>query len=293
VRHAAPEVETIYALYVVDGGGRLAGLLSLRDLLVAPAEEPLSGVMRTDFVSANVQTDQEEVANLISKYDLLALPVVDAENRLLGIVTVDDVMDVLVEEATEDAQKMAGVAPIESGYFQSSFWLVARRRAGWLGLIFLGELLTTPALQYFEATMRGSLQLVVFLPLILSTGGNSGSQSATLITRSLALGDVRGSDAMRVGVREVLTGLLMGSFLALVGLARAMWVTGKVDIALAVGVAVVAVAVVGATLGGLLPLLIRRMGLDPAVVSAPGVASLMDVTGIVVYFSVAQFILSL
>jgi magnesium transporter len=292
VRDAAPDVETIYALYVVNGSGRLVGLLSLRDLLTSPGEAPLAEVMRTDFVSANVQTDQEEVAHLISKYDLLALPVVDAENRLLGIVTADDVMDVLVEEATEDVQKMAGVAPIESGYFQSSFWLMARRRAGWLALIFLGQLLTTPALEFFESTIRGTMQLVLFLPLILSTGGNSGSQSATLITRGLALGDVQGSDAGRVALREVLTGLLMGSFLALIGLARAVWVTGQMDIALAVGVAVAAVAMAGATIGGLLPLLIRRLGLDPAVVSSPGVASLMDVTGIVVYFSVARLILS-
>jgi magnesium transporter len=293
VRDSAPEVETIYALYVVGADGRLAGLLSLRDLLTSPGDAPLAEVMRTDFVSAHVQTDQEAVATLITKYDLLALPVVDAENRLLGIVTADDVMDVLVEEATEDVQKMAGVAPIESGYFQSSFWLVARRRAGWLALIFLGQLLTTPALEFFESTIRGTMQLVLFLPLILSTGGNSGSQSATLITRGLALGDVRGADAGRVAMREVLTGLLMGAILAVIGLGRAIWVTGKMDIALAVGVAVVAVAMAGATIGGLLPLLIRRLGLDPAVVSSPGVASLMDVTGIVVYFSVARLILSL
>lgn len=292
-RRAAPEVETIYALYVVNGDGRLVGLLSLRDLLAASPDAPVGEVMRTEFVSANVQTDQEEVANLISKYDLLALPVVDAENRLLGIVTVDDVLDVMVEEATEDVQKMGAVAPIESGYFQSSFWLVARRRAGWLAVIFVGQLLTTPALEYFQGTMLRAMELVLFLPLILSTGGNSGSQSATLITRGLALGDVHGSDAARVGLREVLTGLLMGSFLSLIGVLRAIWVTGEANLALAVGVAIIAVTIAGATAGALMPLLIRRLGLDPAVVSTPFVASFMDVTGIVVYFSVARLMLGL
>lgn len=291
-RQAAPEVETIYAQYVVDSRGRLIGLLSLRELMQASLDSPVGEVMRTEFVSANVETDQEEVANLISKYDLLALPVLDSESRLLGIVTVDDVVDVLVEEATEDVQKMGAVTPLDAGYFQSSFWSVARSRAGWLAMIFLAEMLTTPALQHFERLHR-TTHVGLFLPLILSTGGNSGSQSATLITRGLALGEVRGSDAFRVGMREVLTGLLIGGSLALVGLVRAFFVTRQADLALAVGLGVIGVASVGAVLGGLLPLLIRRFGLDPAVVSSPFVASLMDVTGIVLYFTLASVILSM
>jgi magnesium transporter len=287
-RRVAMDVETIYTIYITDPAGKLVGVISLRDLFVAPAEAPLREVMLTDFVSANVNTDQEEVANLISKYDLLSLPVTDGEGRLLGIVTVDDVMDVLVEEATEDVQKMGAVTPLDAPYFDASFWKVARSRAGWLGMIFLGELLTTPALQHYEKTIQGSVHLVLFLPLILSTGGNSGSQSATLITRALALGDVRGKDAARVAVRELLTGCLMGGVLSLIGIGRAIWVTHRTDLALAVGLAVIGVAMAGALLGGIIPIFVRRLGYDPAVVSSPAVASLLDVTGIVIYFTIAS-----
>src|SRR5262245_4427340 len=292
-RRAAPEAETIYALYVVDTAGKVVGVISLRDLLISPGEAPIREIMLTDFVSANVHTDQEEVANLISKYDLLSLPVTDAEGRLLGIVTVDDVVDVLVEEATEDVQKLGGVAPLEASYFDASFWKVARSRAGWLAMIFLGELLTTPALQAYEKTIQGAVHLVLFLPLILSTGGNSGSQSATLITRGLALGDVQEKDALRVAMREIGTGFLMGAFLSVIGLGRAIWVTHRPELALAVGIAVISVATAGALLGGLIPILVRRLGGDPAVVSAPAVASLLDVTGIVIYFTIARMILGL
>ena len=290
-KRVAKDVETIYTAYVADAAGKLVGVVSLRDLLTVASDTPLREVMLTDFVSANVYTDQEEVANLISKYDLLSLPVTDAEARLLGIITVDDVVDVLVEEATEDVQKMGAVTPLDAGYFEASFWTVARSRAGWLAMIFLGELLTTPALQHYEKTIQGAVHLVLFLPLILSTGGNSGSQSATLITRALALGDVRGKDAGRVAMRELLTGFLMGAFLSLIGLGRAIWVTHRFDLAIAVGLAVISVAMAGALLGGLIPILVRRLGYDPAVVSSPAVASLLDVTGIVIYFTIATAII--
>jgi magnesium transporter len=293
VRREAPDVETIYALYVVDGGGRLTGLLSLRDLLISGAEESIREIMRTEFVSARVHADQEEVANLISKYDLLALPVLDAEQRLLGIVTVDDVVDVLVEESTEDVQKMGAVAPLEGGYFQSSFWRVARSRAGWLAILFFGEMFTTHALHYYEATLESAIALVFYLPLILSSGGNSGSQSASLITRGLALGDVTGKHALAVAGREAMTGLLMGAFVGGVGVLRALWGGQGLGIGLAVGATLISVVTVGALVGGMLPLLLKRLGLDPAVVSSPFVASLVDVLGIVLYFSIAKAILGM
>jgi magnesium transporter len=293
IRHVAPEVETIYALYVVDDSGHLVGALSLRDLLSAEPEARLGEVMREDFLSASVETDQEEVANLISKYDLLALPVVDAGNRLLGIVTVDDVLDVMVEESTEDVQKMGAVTPLEGGYFQTSFWRVARSRAGWLGILFLGVMFTATLLEFYEGTIGGAMALVFFLPLIMATGGNSGAQSSTLIIRGIAVGDVEGGDAGRVALRELFTGLLLGTFLALVALGRALWGGQTFGVSMVVAVTVVSVVTVGSLIGGLLPLLIRRVGADPAVASSPLVTSLLDVVTVVVYFSVARMVLGI
>lgn len=292
VRRAPAEIETVYALYVVDSTGRLLGLLSLRDLLTAPPHAPLREIMLEDFVSASVETDQEKVADLISKYDLIALPVVDSENRLLGIVTVDDVMDVLVEESTEDVQKMGAVTPLEGGYFQTSFWSITRSRAGWLGVLFLGVMFTTSMLEYFEGTIEGALALVFFLPLVMATGGNSGAQSSALIIRGLAVGDVESKDAGRVAVRELMTGLLMGSFLAVIAWGRAALGGQSTGISLVVAITVVAVVTTGALVGGLLPLLIRRVGLDPAVASSPLVTSLLDIVTIVLYFGLAGFVLS-
>jgi magnesium transporter len=293
VKGAAPEVETIYALYVVDEAGRLIGTLSLRDLLTASPEASIGEVMRDDFLSASVETDQEEVANLISKYDLLALPVVDAGNRLLGIVTVDDVLDVMVEESTEDVQKMGAVTPLEGGYFQTSFWRVARSRAGWLGILFLGVMFTATVLEFFEETIDGALALVFFLPLIMATGGNSGAQSSTLIIRGIAVGDVEAPDLGRVAIRELFTGLLLGAFLAVIALGRAMWGGQSFGVSMVVALTVVTVVTVGALIGGLLPILIRRVGFDPAVASSPLVTSLIDVVTIVLYFSVARVVLGI
>ncbi len=292
VRQAAGEAETIYALYVVDEAGRLIGLLSLRDLLAAPEAAPMREVMREDFVSARVETDQEEVANLISKYDLLALPVVDASNRMLGIVTVDDVVDVLVEESTEDIQKIGAVAPLVGGYFQTSFWEVARNRAGWLAVLFVGSMFTTSILEFFEGTLHEAVYLVFFLPLIMATGGNSGSQSSTLIIRGLSVGDVDLGDAGRVALRETMSGLVMGSLLALVGIGRALLSQQPWAVSLVIGGTVIGVVVAGSVIGGLLPFAIRRLGLDPAVASAPMVSSLLDVVTITIYFSAARIVLA-
>jgi magnesium transporter len=292
VRALAAGAETIYALYVVDATGRLVGVLSLRDLLVAPETAAVREVMREELVSARVESDQEEVANLISKYDLLALPVVDASNRMLGIVTVDDVLDVLVEESTEDIQKIGAVAPLVQGYFQSSFWEVAKSRAGWLALLFVGSLVTTSILEYFETSLRDAVYLVFFLPLIMATGGNSGSQSSTLIIRGLSLGDVDATDAGRVALREAAGGLVMGSALGLVAMARAILGAEPWPVAAVIGGTVVGVVVAGSVIGGLLPFAIRRLGLDPAVASAPLVSSLLDVVTITLYFAAARLALS-
>jgi magnesium transporter len=282
----------MYAIYALDGGGRLRGVFSLRELLAAPPGSRVSDIAWQDVVSVPPTADREEVARLTSKYDLVAVPVVDANGRLLGAVTVDDVIDAMVEEQTEDMQRLGAVEPLEAPYFQASFWSIARKRAGWLVLLFVAELLTATAMAHYEATLAGALALVFFVPLIISSGGNSGSQSATLITRALAVGDVKLRDAFRVLTREGLQGLALGAFLGAFGFIRVMLGGNPMSMALVVGMTLLAVVVTGTLVGATLPLIFTRLGFDPAIASSPFVASFVDVAGILIYFSMAAWLLS-
>ncbi len=294
VRAAAQDRETIYNIYVIDGGGRLAGVVSLRELLAADPMARLSDIMITQVVTAAPDLDQEETARLIARYDLLALPVVDADNRMLGIVTVDDIIDVLVEEGTEDAQKMGAVQPIDEPYLTIGFWNLMRKRVVWLIVLFFGELLTASALQHYEGVLTEMIALVVFIPLIISTGGNSGSQTATLVIRALATGEIRLRQFLSVILRELGMGLVLGATLGAVGLLRVLvWGGNPVSLALVVGLTISAVVVSGCVVGAAFPLLLKRLGLDPALMSAPFIASLVDVTGVVLYFTIARALLGL
>jgi magnesium transporter len=285
--------EAMYAIYAVDGAGRLRGVFSLRELLAAPPGSRVSDIASQDVVSVPPTADREEVARLTSKYDLVAVPVIDAtKGRLLGVVTVDDVIDAIVEEQTEDVQRLGAVQPLEAPYFQSSFWSIARKRAGWLVVLFLAELLTATAMARYEATLASALVLVFFVPLIISSGGNSGSQSATLITRALAVGDVDLRDTMRVLAREGMQGIALGAFLGVFGFARVILGGEAVAVALVVGVTLLAVVVTGTLVGATLPLIFTRLGFDPAIASSPFVASFVDVAGILIYFSVAAWLLA-
>jgi magnesium transporter len=285
--------EAMYAIYAVDGAGRLRGVFSLRELLAAPPGSRVSDIASQDVVSVPPTADREEVARLTSKYDLVAVPVIDAtKGRLLGVVTVDDVIDAIVEEQTEDVQRLGAVEPLEAPYFQSSFWSIARKRAGWLVVLFLAELLTATAMARYEATLASALVLVFFVPLIISSGGNSGSQSATLITRALAVGDVDLRDTRRVLAREGMQGIALGAFLGVFGFARVILGGEAVAVALVVGVTLLAVVVTGTLVGATLPLIFTRLGFDPAIASSPFVASFVDVAGILIYFSVAAWLLA-
>lgn len=284
------DVETIYYIYVVDWRGRLVGVLSLRDLILSDADEPLSEVMTENVLKASPSTDQEEVANLMHKYDFAALPVVDRLNKMLGVVTVDDVFDVVIEEATEDAQKMGAVEPIEESYFDTGALTLIRKRVSWLVVLFAGELLTATVMEHYEADLAMILDLALFIPLIISSGGNSGAQSSSLVIRAMALGEMQPHDWGRVLRRELGIGISLGLILGCVGFLRgllgnpeAVW-----RIASTVAASLVAVVTLGSLIGSLLPLGIKRLGLDPAVSSTPFVASLVDVLGLVVYFSVAR-----
>lgn len=298
VKAAAVEKETIYTMYVLDRDQKLAGVVSLRELLVSDPTQRLADIMNESVVSVRPDTDQEEAARLISRYDLLALPVVDEGNVLLGVVTVDDVIDVLVEEGTEDAQKMGAVAPFDEPYLVAGFWDVVRKRVVWLVFLFFGGLLTAAALEHYEASFQALSVLVLFIPLILSTGGNSGSQTATLIIRALATGELRPGEYARVLVRELGMGVALGLILGLIGFLRTWAFPGPsspdpLRVALVVGGTILMVVVNGCVVGSLLPLLLKRLGLDPALMSAPFIASLVDVTGIIVYFTVARMLLPL
>jgi magnesium transporter len=235
---------------------------------------------------------QEEVARTFQKYSFSALPVVDEHGRMLGLVTVDDVMDVVIEEATEDAQMMGAVQPMDDAYFATDFWTFIKKRAPWLIVLFAGELLTASVMHSYEHELSALVDLVVFIPLIISSGGNSGSQSSSLIIRALAVGEIQPSDWRRIFVREAAIGAVLGITLGVVGFLRAYLLQENeaFRIAGAVSVSVLAVVMVGTLVGSLLPLAIKRVGLDPAVSSTPFIASLVDVLGLLVYFSVARLI---
>ena len=292
--------EAMNTVYLVDGRGALTGVLSLRELLAAPEGARIADVAWTEVVSVAATADREEVAQLTSNYDLVAVPVVDTDNRLLGVITVDDVIDVIQEEQTEDAQKFGGSEALEEPYLQSAFSDLLKKRAGWLMILFIGEMMTAGAMAYYEHEIATAVVLALFVPLIISSGGNSGSQATSLIIRAMALHEVRLSDWWRVVMRELAAGLALGSILGVLGVARVVgWQkAGLYDygphymrIALTVGISLVGVVTFGTTTGATLPFVLRRLGFDPASASAPFVATLVDVTGLVIYFSVALALL--
>jgi magnesium transporter len=284
--------EAMYTIYATDAAGRLQGVFSLRELLAAPAGARVRDISWADIVSVPPDADREEVAQLTRKYDLVAVPVVDADGRLLGVVTVDDIIDAIEEEQTEDVQMLGGVAPLDQPYFQAGFWSIARKRAGWLVLLFLAEMLTGTAMHHYEETLAATAALIFFIPLIISSGGNSGSQSATLITRALAIGDVEMRQAMRVLAREGGQGLVLGTFLGVIGYGRAIMWGNPPAVALVIGLTLMAVVLTGTMVGATLPLIFTKLGLDPAIASSPFVSSFVDIAGIVIYLSVAAALLT-
>lgn len=292
LRTIAPDTETIYYVYVTDPDRKLLGTISLRDLVLAKPNQKIEDIMAQEIISVSVDADQEEVANMFAKYDFLALPVVDQEIRLVGIITYDDALDVVVEEQTEDVHRLGAVEPLEEPYFQARFWSLAKKRGLWLLLLFVGQFFTFSALQYYRTALEQALVLMLFVPLIISSGGNSGSQSVTLITRGLAVGDVRLRDFLRVLLREGGMGILLGFFLCCIGIlwARFIW-NSDWSICFSVGLSLIGVVAVGSLIGALLPLFFKKLGFDPAIMSSPFVASVVDVIGIVIYFSVAQALL--
>ena len=292
--------KTVYYVFVVDAQEHLHGVVSFRDLLVAQGDKLVRDMMRTDVITAPEDLDQEALSQLFMRHHLLMMPVVDAQGCIKGVVNVNDIVDVVQEEATEDIQKLGAVETLEGPYLQVPLPRMIRKRAGWLAALFLGEMLTATAMGQFETEIARAVVLALFVPLIISSGGNSGSQATTLVIRAMALGEVRLRDWWRVIRREVITGFGLGTILASIGLVRILlWqflFSAYGDhyflVAITVAFSLIGVVLWGSVAGSILPFILRSLGFDPASASAPFVATLVDVTGLVIYFSIAAIVLS-
>ena len=297
---AGVELETIYYTYVLESDQRLVGVVSFRSLFALPGSNRVRDIMHTDFVSVHEETDQEAVARLFAEHDLIALPVVDGAGRMKGIVTVDDIVDVVEEEATEDAHKFGGLEALELPYLRTGVFSLIRKRAGWLIFLFLGGMLTATALGQYEGSIDALPFLTLFIPLIIASGGNSGSQASTLVIRAMAMDEIRLRDWWRVARREVATGVALGAVLGAIGFLRIAFFPGAVAglgdqavflMGITITVSLLGVVLFGTLVGSMLPFLLRRVGLDPASASAPLVATLVDVTGLLIYFAAASILL--
>jgi magnesium transporter len=299
IRAHGRDSETLNVIYIVDDQNKLIDDLRIREILLAPLHTHVSDLMDNKFLALIVTDDKKKAVEVFRRYDRIALPVVDIQGRLAGIVTLDDVIDVAEEAATREIQKFGGVEALDDPYMSTALRAMVRKRASWLVILFVGEMFTATAMGFFEKQIERDVVLALFIPLIISSGGNSGSQAATLIIRALALGEVRLNDWWRVMRREVAAGLLLGTILASIGFIRiAAWnsVSNMYGphwflVALTVSLSLIGIVLWGTLTGSMLPFLLRRMGFDPATSSAPFVATLVDVTGLIIYFSVATVLL--
>lgn len=300
IRRYAKDAETINVIYVVDEKEKLIDDLMLNQIILALPSQAIESLMDESFVALNVLDDQEDAVKALSKYDRLALPAVDSEGILVGIVTVDDIIDVAEEEATEDMQKMAGMEALDDDYSETSILEMVKKRIGWLAILFIGQIFTASALNSYETLLAKAVFLSAFIPMIISSGGNTGSQAATLVIRALATGDIRLTDWFMVFRREFLSGLVLGGLVGILGLmVTLVWgsfndmgtQTQLIYTSLAIGLSLICVVLYGNLLGSMLPFILSRLGLDPAVTSAPFVSTLSDVVGILIYFSIALSLL--
>ena len=296
IRSVAREKESIYACYVMDlETDRLLGAVSLRDLVMSEFERPVVQIMRRKPVTVNALDDQEAVAHKIAKYNLLAVPVLEKDGSVVGFVTVDDVIDVLAEEQTDDILKMGGVEPgaLDKPYFENPVWRVVRKRIGWLLLLFVAETFTGTVLRHYEGELAAVVALSFFIPLLIGTGGNAGSQTVTTIIRSIALGEIRMKDAWRVLGREATTGVIVGVLVGSVAFGRALLWGAHMPLAITVAITVLVICTWSTTVGSLIPIAAEHFGVDPAVLSAPLITTLVDATGLIIYFRIAKVILGL
>lgn len=294
IREWQPEdKEIIQYLFVADKDGKLCGVISLFKLITVDPTRLVMDVMNPEVISVPVGTDQEECARIMSRYDLLLLPVVDEQGVLLGTITIDDVIDVLEDEATEDIQRLGGASPLDRPYLSTGVGEIARKRVGWLLMLFLTGTLTGTVMRLFEGELAAVVSLSIFIPLMIGTGGNAGSQTTSTIIRALAVGDLAWGDALWAFWHELRTGLILGLVMAIVAYFRALtWGTGT-PVALTVSLAILTIVVWANSIGALLPLAAAKLRIDPTVVSGPAMSTLVDATGLFIYFTIARWILEL
>ncbi len=300
IRKIGQEIENIETIFVTDNQGKLVDELSIKEILLSEPDTKVSDILKQTVISLQVTDDQEKAVQMFREYDLYVIPVVNKDNYLLGIVTADDVLDVIEEEATEDVQKLGGMESLDMPYISTPLPKMVQKRAGWLVILFVGEMLTATAMGIFEHEIAKAVVLALFIPLIISSGGNSGSQAATLVVRALALGEITVKDWFRVIKREILSGLSLGLILSCIGFLRiTIWqLAGNLygehwlSVAVTVAFSLIGVVMWGTLMGSLLPIILKSFKLDPATCSAPFVATLVDVTGIIIYFTIASLILS-
>jgi len=300
LRHEAPTVDNINYAYVLDKEQHLLGVVSLRLLFSSDPNKLVQDMMtKDDLVTVTPNTDQKEVSLIVRDSRLLSIPVVDAEHRMVGIVTVDDIVDVVEEEAAREIQNIGGMEALDTPYLHTTLTEMVRKRAGWLAILFVGEMFTATAMGYFEQEIAALVVLALFLPLIISSGGNSGSQATSLIIQAMALGDVKLRDWFRVIRRELISGLALGTILGAIGMTR-IFFWGRIFhtygtqtpiLALTIFCSLIGVVTFGTLAGSMLPFILRRLGLNPASASAPFVATLVDVTGLIIYFNIARIIM--
>lgn len=293
IRNLANASEVVYYLYVTDSSRRLTGIVSLRDLVIAAPDTTLAEIMTRDVVFVHTDTDQEEVARTIQRYDIVALPVVDSEERLVGVVTVDDVIDIIEREATEDIYALGGVQSDKDNYFQTNLLTVARRRVVWLFVLLLTNTVTGAIIRSQEELLQQVVILAAFIPLLTGTGGNVGAQSSTVVIRGLNTEEIQNMGAGKVVFREATAGILLGLILGSMATVWAYFLQGSWSVAIAVGVSLVAIALLASVAGSALPFLFRSLNLDPALMSAPFITTAVDVLGVLIYFYIAKTILGL
>ncbi len=293
LRTVDPEVETLAYLYVVDEQGILVGVVPVWQMVTTSPHRKISDIMERDLITVSVDTDQEEVARIVSQYDFFAIPVIDNDRRLLGIITHDDVIDILQDEFTEDVQRFGGSQPLEYSYLSVPILTVTRKRIGWLLVLFLTEMLTGSVMRLFESELQQVVALAFFVPLLIGTGGNSGSQTTSTIIRALAVGDVRFEDLFKLLWHELRVGLLLGVIMGVVGYLRALTWRTTIQLAMTVAAALCAIVIWANVIGAILPPLASRLRIDPAVISGPVMSTLVDATGLLIYFMLARLIMGL
>ncbi len=293
IRTWHPDEETIYYLFVTDRLKRLVGVVNLRQLIVASPSTPISEIMEHDVIYVTAETDQEDCADLMQRYDLIALPVMDEAQHLIGVITIDDLVDVIQNEASEDIQRLAGAEPLDRAYLDTSIWSITRKRIGWLLLLFFTATLTGWVMDSFQSELQTMVALAIFIPMLIGTGGNAGSQTTATIIRALAVNDIDLDDAWRVWLHEVGIGLILGLCMGLIGYLLALTWVSNASMAITVGTSVFSIILWSTGAGSLLPLLATRLKIDPTVVSGPVMSTLVDATGLFIYFNIARLILGL